>query len=171
MKILYVTTFLVLSTGLFFTACSNDEDTISDEIVIPDEEVVEPVPLQISVSIAELTRSLITESGFKDNTSIGVSMMYVNGEDYGEGWYIPSLGQLAVIYKYRNQLNAELHRIKAAGGDVNDVISEGYALNWSSTTNGGGSAWVVYFDCGICGTRMQIDESWTRNPNLVRDVE
>jgi len=88
-----------------------------------------------------------------------------------EGWYIPSLGQLAVIYKYRNQLNAELHRIKAAGGDVNDVISEGYALNWSSTTNGGGSAWVVYFDCGICGTRMQIDESWTRNPNLVRDVE
>ena len=85
MKILYVTTFLVLSTGLFFTACSNDEDTISDEIVIPDEEVVEPVPLQISVSIAELTRSLITESGFKDNTSIGVSMMYVNGEDYGEG--------------------------------------------------------------------------------------
>ena len=85
MKILYVTTFLVLSTGLFFTACSNDEDTISDEIVIPDEEVVEPVPLQISVSIAELTRSFITESGFKDNTSIGVSMMYVNGEDYGEG--------------------------------------------------------------------------------------
>lgn len=44
MKILYVTTFLVLSTGLFFTACSNDEDTISDEIVIPDEEVVEPIP-------------------------------------------------------------------------------------------------------------------------------
>lgn len=43
-------------------------------------------PLQISVSIAELTRSFITESGFKDNsTSIGVSMMYVNGEDYGEG--------------------------------------------------------------------------------------
>ncbi|WP_270541922.1 fimbrillin family protein [Bacteroides zhangwenhongii] len=88
-----------------------------------------------------------------------------------EGWYIPSLGQLAVIYKYRNQLNAELHRIKAAGGNVDDVISGGYALNWSSTTNGGGSAWVVYFDCGICGTRMQIDESWTRNPNLVRDVE
>ena len=45
MKILYVTTFLVLSTGLLFTACSNDEDTISDEIVIPHEEVVEPIPL------------------------------------------------------------------------------------------------------------------------------
>lgn len=80
MKILLV--FLALST--VFTACSNDDAT-PDEVIIPNDEVVEPVPLQVSVSIAPLkTRAFITESGFKENTSIGLSMMYVNGEDYGE---------------------------------------------------------------------------------------
>jgi hypothetical protein len=114
------------------------------------------------------TAAIVKANGGYDGSTYPI--INANADALKAGWYIPSLGQLAVIFKYKNALNNELKRIIAAGGSAAEITS-GMPLWWSSSTNGGGSAFVIYSDNGTCGTRAQSSADWTRTPNLVRDAD
>jgi hypothetical protein len=83
MKTFSITKYLVLLAIMTLVACSNNDHNSAIDPVDPGEDAIDSVSLKISVSVKALTRSFITDSYFGDNTSIGVSMMYESGEEYG----------------------------------------------------------------------------------------
>jgi len=58
--------------------------------------------------------------------------------------YIPTVGQLAAMYLYREELNRALRLVHGT------PMKE--SLYWSSNEKGPWSSWLVYFDAGIAST-------------------
>ena len=79
-----------------------------------------------------------------------------NASDGYNDWYIPACGQLALMYLAKTDINAALAKI---GGTAFE--SNGY---WSSSEDGAGGAWYVYFDSG------GVDRSGKSHGNRVRFI-
>ena len=62
------------------------------------------------------------------------------GMDDPTEWSLPAIGQLALLYKYYNELNAELRYY-----GLNPITDTWY---WSSTEYGSSYAWYVYMSLG-----------------------
>ena len=78
--------------------------------------------------------------------------------DKGVGWYLPALNELKVIYNLQSKLNTVLSNI---GGTR--LWTSGYY--WSSTENGSGSAYHVYF---YNGNTSSYDKSYSSEVRAVR---
>lgn len=81
------------------------------------------------------------------------SRVTADGHGIGEGkWWLPSLGELILIYANRNKINYALSLIEGS-----DPIGTGY--HWSSTQYSANHAWYVYMSTGIL---TNITKSTTR---------
>ncbi len=127
---------------------------------------------------ATWTAGALAEFNGKDNTAAiiagytehGVSMDTrdmcsvlgtFNASDAYNDWYVPALGQLALIYLNKTEINAALAKI---GGTA--LAAGRY---WSSSENSSNTAWDVHFSSGyvIHDSKEYNYMSWVR---FVRDI-
>lgn len=95
----------------------------------------------------------------KAQTTSGWPSNYAAGEvDYDNGWYLPSIGQLRILFG-----NLPLIEQKLASNDEFVTLSDAKKY-WSSTQNGKNSAWAV--NGGAC----YITSNQKNNYNAVRAI-
>ncbi len=78
-------------------------------------------------------------------------------------WWLPTMGDLALIHQHLETINLALQRIKNAGKQNVDLLQRtGY---WSCVEDSGGNAWYLNFANGDRGSYGKVDGS-----NRVRPV-
>ena len=78
-------------------------------------------------------------------------------------WWLPTMGDLALIHQHFETINLALQRIKDAGKQPVSLLQR--ALYWSCVEYSGYSAWYLSFDLGVRDTNGKLDYS-----NRVRPV-
>lgn len=64
-------------------------------------------------------------------------------------WWLPTMGDLALIHQHFETINLALQRIKDAGKQPVSLLQR--AFYWSCVENSGGYAWGLYFGNGLRG--------------------
>lgn len=80
--------------------------------------------------------------------------------DYGNGWYLPAIGQWNYLYGNIIEVNASL---LIAGGSI--ISGWDY---WSSTEHSGTLAWHINSSGGLC--HVQTSHSYNNNKDVIRKV-
>lgn len=78
-------------------------------------------------------------------------------------WWLPTMGDLALIHQHFETINLALQRIKDAGKQSVSLLQR--TNYWSCVENSGNYAWYLYFDTGLRLFGGKID-----NSGLVRPV-
>ena len=78
-------------------------------------------------------------------------------------WWLPTMGDLALIHQHFETINLALQRIKDAGKQPVSLLQR--TSYWSCVEYSGSYAWVLSFDGGGRGSHGKVDGS-----NLVRPV-
>lgn len=78
-------------------------------------------------------------------------------------WWLPTMGDLALIHQHFETINLALQRIKDAGKQSVSLLQR--TAYWSCVEVSGYGAWILYFDGGLRGYNGKVDYS-----NRVRPV-
>ena len=78
-------------------------------------------------------------------------------------WWLPTMGDLALIHQHFETINLALQRIKDAGKQSVSLLQRAYY--WSCVESSGNYAWYLYFDNGLRSGNGKVD-----NSNRVRPV-
>lgn len=70
-------------------------------------------------------------------------------------WWLPTMGDLALIHQHFETINLALQRIKDAGNQSVSLLQR--TNYWSSVEYSGTNAWVLYFDNGLRGSNGKVD--------------
>lgn len=62
-------------------------------------------------------------------------------------WWLPTMGDLALIHQHFETINLALQRIKDAGNQSVSLLQR--AFYWSCVEGSGDNAWYLYFDTGL----------------------
>lgn len=77
-------------------------------------------------------------------------------------WWLPTMGDLALIHRYFETINLALLRIRNAGKQSVDLLKRaGY---WSCVEASGTNAWLLRFDGGFRGSDGKVDLSLRVRP-------
>jgi len=63
-----------------------------------------------------------------------------------KGWYMPSLGEMNVLYINRLKVNRTLRKLAEQNSNVMPMSSSGY---WTSTVYNNGNAWIISNHGGV----------------------
>lgn len=78
-------------------------------------------------------------------------------------WWLPTMGDLALIHQHFETINLALQRIKDAGKQSVSLLQR--SNYWSCVESSGNGAWYLYFSNGYRGSGVKVDTS-----NRVRPV-
>lgn len=77
-------------------------------------------------------------------------------------WWLPTMGDLALIHQHFETINLALQRIKDAGNQSVSLLQR--ASYWSCVENSGSSAWNLTFDNGLRYGNGKVDTSLRVRP-------
>ena len=77
-------------------------------------------------------------------------------------WWLPTMGDLALIHQHFETINLALQRIKNAGKQNADLLQR--TRYWSCVENSGYNAWNLNFDHGYRGGNGKVDTSFRVRP-------
>ena len=77
-------------------------------------------------------------------------------------WWLPTMGDLALIHQHFETINLALQRIKDAGKQPVSLLQRTYY--WSCVEGSGGSAWCLFFGSGFRGYVGKVDGSFRVRP-------
>lgn len=77
-------------------------------------------------------------------------------------WWLPTMGDLALIHKHFETINLALQRIRDAGKQSVSLLQR--TAYWSCVENSGGSAWRLGFSYGNRGSYGKVDGSFRVRP-------
>lgn len=77
-------------------------------------------------------------------------------------WWMPTMGDLALIHQHFETINLALQRIKDAGKQSVSLLQR--AVYWSCVENSGGNAWDLNFDNGLRSYYGKVDGSYRVRP-------
>ena len=77
-------------------------------------------------------------------------------------WWLPTMGDLALIHQHFETINLALQRIKDAGNQSVSLLQR--ALYWSCVENSGYNAWYLRFDRGLRRHYGKVDNSLRVRP-------
>ena len=77
-------------------------------------------------------------------------------------WWLPTMGDLALIHQHFETINLALQRIKNAGKQSADLLQRAYY--WSCVEDSGTLAWRLFFDSGLRGRNGKVDDSYRVRP-------
>ena len=72
-------------------------------------------------------------------------------------WWLPTMGDLALIHQHFETINLALQRIKDAGKQPVSLLKRTYY--WSCVEDSGDGAWLLAFDSGFRVNRGKVDYS------------
>ena len=112
------------------------------------------------------TAAIMTNSAFASDSPDTYAVAYAynyskshTGDPGGDGviaaksWWLPTMGDLALIYDHYNTINLAIARINAAGKQtVMPLTRSGY---WSCVESGSRNAWDLNFGYGLRGTNSR----------------
>lgn len=106
------------------------------------------------------TGKIITSAAFSrdgEGYAPGYCAAYSNGGVTAGSWWLPSLGELGLIYEKLDAINVALARISGA----TQIPTIGH---WSSTENSETSAWVMGISTGTRGTYSKTNNEFRARP-------
>ena len=77
-------------------------------------------------------------------------------------WWLPAMGDLALIHQHFETINLALQRIKDAGRQSVSLLQR--TDYWSCVENSGAGAWALNFDTGRRGSNGKVDYSGRVRP-------
>lgn len=77
-------------------------------------------------------------------------------------WWLPTMGDLALIHQHFETINLALQRIKDAGNQSVSLLQR--TLYWSCVETLGTSAWYLNFGSGFRGSYAKVDHSYRIRP-------
>lgn len=77
-------------------------------------------------------------------------------------WWLPTMGDLALIHQHFETINLALQRIKDAGKQSVSLLQR--TFYWSCVESSGGSAWHLYFSDGYRGGNGKVGHSYRVRP-------
>ena len=77
-------------------------------------------------------------------------------------WWLPTMGDLALIHQHFETINLALQRIKDAGKQSVSLLQRTYY--WSCVETSGGSAWTLGFSYGYRSIDGKVDYSYRVRP-------
>ena len=77
-------------------------------------------------------------------------------------WWLPTMGDLALIHQHFETINLALQRIKDAGKQPVSLLQRAYY--WSCVENSGNSAWYLHFNFGYRLNIGKVDGSFRARP-------
>lgn len=77
-------------------------------------------------------------------------------------WWLPTMGDLALIHQHFETINLALQRIKDAGNQSVSLLQR--ADYWSCVESSGSNAWRLNFDNGFRGSNCKVDYSYRVRP-------
>lgn len=77
-------------------------------------------------------------------------------------WWLPTMGDLALIHQHFETINLALQRIKDAGKQSVSLLQRTYY--WSCVESSGGNAWFLYFSYGFRSYDGKVDRSLRVRP-------
>lgn len=77
-------------------------------------------------------------------------------------WWLPTMGDLALIHQHFETINLALQRIKDAGKQSVSLLQRAYY--WSCVENSGGSAWHLDFSYGYRNSYGKVGSSFRVRP-------
>ena len=77
-------------------------------------------------------------------------------------WWLPTMGDLALIHQHFETINLALQRIKDAGKQPVSLLQRTYY--WSCVEFSGNGAWYLFFDTGLRGDNGKVDYSLRVRP-------
>lgn len=77
-------------------------------------------------------------------------------------WWLPTMGDLALIHQHFETINLALQRIKDAGKQSVSLLQRTYY--WSCVERSGTTAWYLGFDYGLRGDYGKVDSSLRVRP-------
>ena len=77
-------------------------------------------------------------------------------------WWLPTMGDLALIHQHFETINLALQRIKDAGKQPVSLLQR--ALYWSCVESSGGDAWILGFGGGLRYANGKVDDSLRVRP-------
>lgn len=77
-------------------------------------------------------------------------------------WWLPTMGDLALIHQHFETINLALQRIKDAGKQSVSLLQRTYY--WSCVEYSGNSAWYLYFSIGYRSYYGKVDNSFRVRP-------
>lgn len=79
-----------------------------------------------------------------------------------KSWWLPSMGDLALIHRYFETINLALARLQKAGKQTVTLLQR--TDYWSSCEQSGTDAWVLNFSYGIRGNRDKVAFKYSVRP-------
>lgn len=84
----------------------------------------------------------------------------ISAADWAAGWYVPSAGELRLLYAQYSRVVAALGYIETRNRGTTSVLNDVY---WSSTENGTSSAMIVtHYDRAYAGPYIKTYSWWVR---------
>lgn len=80
-------------------------------------------------------------------------------------WWMPTMGDLALIYQHFETINLALQRIKDAGKQPASLLQR--MRFWSCIEDSGGYVWILNFDYGDRGINGKVDGNFQVRPVTV----
>ena len=77
-------------------------------------------------------------------------------------WWLPTMGDLALIHQHFETINLALQRIKDAGNQSVSLLQRTHY--WSCVESSGNSAWTLLFDYGFRAYNGKVDTSGRVRP-------
>ena len=77
-------------------------------------------------------------------------------------WWLPTMGDLALIHQHFETINLALQRIKDAGKQSVSLLQR--SRYWSCVETSGDNAWLLYFDYGYRSNYGKVDRSLRVRP-------
>ena len=77
-------------------------------------------------------------------------------------WWLPTMGDLALIHQHFETINLALQRIKDAGKQSVSLLQRTHY--WSCVEYSGGNAWRLYFSNGLRNANGKVDGSFRVRP-------
>ena len=113
------------------------------------------------------TDAIMKSSYNKDDDAATYAVAYAHayskshtGDPGGDGgisagsWYLPTMGDLALIHQHFETINLALQRIKDAGKQSATLLTRAYY--WSCMEASGASAWYLNFSTGLRGGSLKV---------------
>ena len=112
------------------------------------------------------TAAIMTNSAFASDSPDTYAVAYAynyskshTGDPGGDGviaaksWWLPTMGDLALIYDHYNTINLAIARINAAGKQTVMPLTRSYY--WSCVESGSRGAWYLHFGFGYRGANSR----------------
>ena len=113
------------------------------------------------------TDAIMKSSYYKDDDAATYAVAYAHayskshtGDPDGDGviaagsWYLPTMGDLALIHQHFETINLALQRIKDAGKQSATLLTR--AFYWSCMESSGPYAWLLDFSAGRRGGGIKV---------------